>query len=598
MTVLDILKSSKTLGDVATLLGYKASALSFILYKKSDASKYTQFDIPKRYGGTRQICAPSPDLKLLQRRLSDRLQDCIAEINKTNEQNDSISHGFKRGRTIITNAQEHRNRKYVFNIDLMNFFSAINFGRVRGFFLKDKNFSLHADVATVLAQIACHENALPQGSPCSPVISNLIGHVLDIHLVRLASRTGCSYSRYADDLTFSTNKQKFPVSIAKRTDDDEHRWIPGNELARLIKKSGFEINPSKTRMQYRDSRQEVTGLIVNRKINVRREYRHKVRAMVHHLFTKGSFEFVHRAVDGNGSVSLSKMEGTMNQLHGMLGFVDGIDLYNKDQSSKNGKDLNDKSSLTSKESMYHRFLLFKDFYAATAPVIVCEGKTDNVYMLHAIKSLAVTYPQLATTSATGSVKLNVRIYKYPNTSTGRILGIHGGASDLSRFMRNYDREIKKFKAPGARQPVILLVDNDAGARGKGNIYSTVEQVSKMKTKITGKEPFIHVTGNLYLVATPLMPGQEQSMIEDFFDESTKSRMVDGKTFNPDKNFDAQVNYGKRIFAQKVVREHADKIDFSGFKAILSNVVSVIDSHAKKQSVVNFTFRVEPAAHPA
>ncbi len=206
MKQLDILKSSKILHEVAALLGFKPHMLSFILYIQPNDKKYRQFDIPKRHGGTQQICAPLSGLKLLQQRLSNLLQNCVEEINKDSSQHDKILHGFKRKCSIITNAKEHRNRNYVFNVDLTDFFGSINFGRVRGFLMKDKNFELHADVATVLAQIACHQNALPQGSPCSPVISNLIGHVLDIHLVRLASRNGCSYTRYADDLTFSTNK--------------------------------------------------------------------------------------------------------------------------------------------------------------------------------------------------------------------------------------------------------------------------------------------------------------------------------------------------------------------------------------------------------
>lgn len=140
MTQLTILKSAKTLHDVAAILGFKASALSFILYKKADASKYKKFDIPKRYGGKRQICAPSPDLKLIQRRLSEILQNCIEEINVTKGLVDRVSHGFKPDCSIITNAKKHRNRKYVFNIDITNFFGSINFGRVRGFFIKDKNY--------------------------------------------------------------------------------------------------------------------------------------------------------------------------------------------------------------------------------------------------------------------------------------------------------------------------------------------------------------------------------------------------------------------------------------------------------------------------
>jgi retron-type reverse transcriptase/5S rRNA maturation endonuclease (ribonuclease M5) len=578
MTQLTVLQSAKNLHDVAALVGFKASALSFILYKKSGASNYKHFEIPKRYGGVREIYAPSSDLKLIQRRLSDILQNCIEEIKEVNGVNDRISHGFKRKKSIITNAKEHRNRKYVFNIDLTNFFGSINFGRVRGFLMKDKNFSLHANVATVLAQIACYNNALPQGSPCSPVISNLIGHVLDIHLVQLASKNGCTYSRYADDLTFSTNKPEFPPSIAKRTAPGEHMWIPGNALTRLVKKSGFAINSLKTRMQYRDSRQEVTGLVVNRKVNVRTEYRRTVRAMVHHLFTKGSFEFVRKVSDGKGVVTLNKTAGITNQLHGMLGFIDGIDLYNK-RNSLETKVSKVPSSITRKELMYRRFLLFKEFYAAAMPVIVCEGKTDNVYILHAIRRLTTTFPQLVTTNADGSLKLNVRIYKYSGTSTGRILGINGGTGDISNFMLEYRKEISRFKSLGKQHPVVLLIDNDSGA---APIYNVVQNITGLKPK--GSEKFVHVADNLYLVATPWKPGTTQSMMEDFFDATIKATIVDGKKFDSKNDFDTKTHYGKIVFAHKVVRAQAGTIDFSEFKLILSNIVSVIDEHAAKYRV--------------
>lgn len=100
---------------------------------------------------------------------------------------------------------------------------------------------LQPNVATVLAKIACDENALPQGSPCSPVISNLVAHVLDMHIVRLASQAGCTYTRHADDLTFSTNQKEFPKEIAYQTDADPSIWLPGNKLQEIIKHSGFEI---------------------------------------------------------------------------------------------------------------------------------------------------------------------------------------------------------------------------------------------------------------------------------------------------------------------------------------------------------------------
>lgn len=357
MSALKKLHDAKSIADVADILGFQKKALSYILYVQPDSDKYKEFDIPKRSGGVRRIAAPQGGLKLIQRRLAVLLQDCLGEIN-TDTANDNktkpsgqISHGFKRGLSIRTNAKKHRNRRYVFNIDLIDFFGSINFGRVRGFLIKDKRFNLDPKVATILAQIACFKKSLPQGSPCSPVVSNLIGNILDTHMVRLASRTRCTYTRYADDLTFSTNKRCFPQSIAIQSDDDNHAWIPGPELLRLINRSGFAINPKKTRMQYHCSRQEVTGLVVNKKVNIRHEYRHSVRAMVHRLFTKGSFLLPIYEKNENGNYSLEMRPGNLNQLHGKLGFIDGIDRYNIERLS-----VSDKSPIKSKETIYRRFL--------------------------------------------------------------------------------------------------------------------------------------------------------------------------------------------------------------------------------------------------
>src|SRR5690349_3202365 len=122
------LKAAATLSDLAKLLQFKPSALSYVLFKLPDSSKYTTFNIPKKSGGARTIKAPVKALKLIQQRLSALLQDCLDEINHAKGRKDRVSHGFKRKRSILTNAKEHRNRRYVFNIDLENFFPSINFG--------------------------------------------------------------------------------------------------------------------------------------------------------------------------------------------------------------------------------------------------------------------------------------------------------------------------------------------------------------------------------------------------------------------------------------------------------------------------------------
>lgn len=190
MSKLEALKQITTKPQLAALLGVKAQTLTHVLYVLTPATQYTEFKIPKKSGGTRNILSPSDKLKSLQSSLSNLLLDCIDEINE-NKKNKYrykhvLSHGFVRECWIATNARLHLNKKNVLNIDLKDFFDGFNFGRVRGFFIKNNQFRLHPHIATVIAQIACHENKLPQGSPCSPVITNLISHSLDIRLASLA----------------------------------------------------------------------------------------------------------------------------------------------------------------------------------------------------------------------------------------------------------------------------------------------------------------------------------------------------------------------------------------------------------------------------
>ena len=189
MTNLEKLRAAQTLKDIAHIIGVKPSTVSFLLYKLPPVEKYYSFEISKRNGDTRLINAPERRLKMLQRRLANVLYQCIAEIEKSASSHRPLAHGFARSCSIFTNASVHKRRRYVLNLDLQDFFPSLNFGRVRGFFIKDKHFELDEKVATVIAQIACHNNELPQGSPCSPVISNLLGRFLDVRLVRFAKKT-------------------------------------------------------------------------------------------------------------------------------------------------------------------------------------------------------------------------------------------------------------------------------------------------------------------------------------------------------------------------------------------------------------------------
>ena len=570
------LKAASTLSDVARLLDFKPKAVSYILYKQPATAKYKIFQIPKRNGGQRTICAPVDALKALQHKLSDLLQDCVDEINAANKRKDRTAHGFKRKRSIITNARQHRHRRWVFNLDLEDFFPSINFGRVRGFLLKNRDFELHEDVATVIAQIACHENLLPQGSPCSPVISNLVAHVLDMRLVKLASAAGCTYSRYADDLTFSTNKKKCPVDIAVPSGTagaPSHLWLPGEPLRKVVKRSGFRINAKKTHLMYRTSRQNVTGLVVNEKINVRWEYRHNARAMVHSLVKTGAFTVL-GVTQRDGQAVLENRPGRLDELHGRLGFIDSIDADNNITASDRRS-----HKRSSKEKVYRQFLIYSMFYAAQAPVVLCEGKTDTVYLTHAIRSLAGDFPDLAEVMPDKTIRLKVRLYKYPQSSTARLLCLNGGGSgSLANFIGDYDKETRPF-GPGMTNPVVILYDNDTGARGSGGIRNVIQNIATVR--LTGEQPFVHVIKNMYAVPTP---GRD-SKIEDLFDDTTKATRLNGKTFNDGKNIDADKHYSKAIFAHKVVRQRAKTIDFTGFRRLLTNLVAVINEHKQKASII-------------
>lgn len=561
------LKASTTRAELANLLGFTPASLAYILFKLPSTSKYTTFEIAKRSGGTRTIKAPTKGLKLLQRRLSGLLQDCVDEINLATKRKDRSAHGFKRKKSIITNARQHRHRRWTFNIDLEDFFPSIHFGRVRGFFLKNIDFALNEAVATTIAQIACADNSLPQGSPCSPVISNLIASILDARLVTLAAAAGCTYSRYADDITFSTNKKAFPVQIAVPVPTTgPHAWEPSDDLENAIERAGFRINTSKTRMMYRHSRQEVTGLIVNRKVNVRGEYRRTVRAMVHRLIRTGTFDVL-RLTQKAETLVLERRAGSPKELHGMLGFINGIDIFNQKTGSG---DL--PQGLQKKEGAYRQFLLYSQFYAAESPVVVCEGDTDNVYLTHAIRSLAANYPDLAEVGKGGKIQLKVRLYKYRQSSTARILGLKdGGTGGLNHFINSYREETQRFSAYGMSQPVVVVFDNDSGARP---IRAVVNAITKQQIA----PPFLRVVENLYVVPTPLPTAARESTIEDFFDGATKAISFNGKTFHDGPGFDRAKHIGKQIFAHRVIRPHASKINFSGFVPLLDSLVAVINAH--------------------
>jgi RNA-directed DNA polymerase len=263
----------KTPMDVARLLGVSYGRLVYHLYIITESARYKTFEIPKKSGGMRQISTPVTALKIIQWKLNQVLQ-AVYEPKPS-------AHGFVQGKNIVTNAQAHANKRHVLNLDLKDFFPSINFGRVRGMFMATP-YGFNPDVATVLAQICCHNNQLPQGAPTSPVITNMLCAKIDSQLQRLAKECKATYTRYADDITFSTTLPKFPEALASLvTEGEEQRVILSEALLLIINENGFQVNQQKVRLQNRNNHQEVTGLTTNKFPNVDRRFIRQVRAMLH-----------------------------------------------------------------------------------------------------------------------------------------------------------------------------------------------------------------------------------------------------------------------------------------------------------------------------
>jgi RNA-directed DNA polymerase len=584
---LDALKKIKSKQEFAELLGVKVAMLTYTLYKLKPANQYRNFCIPKKMGGVRKISAPLGRLKLLQSRLSVLLQDCFDEINPNTVNgagsSRNLSHGFIRNRSIISHALMHIHKKNVLNIDLKDFFGCFNFGRVRGFFVANRCFALDSDIATIIAQIACHENGLPQGSPCSPVITNLISHSFDINLSKMAKRYSCTYSRYADDITISTREKIFPHDIMRREGDG---YIAGGKLKREIARSGFELNEIKTRIQSKDSRQDVTGLVVNKKPNVKKEYWRTVRSQCHALFATGEF---FDGLDGEGKV----LKGNINVLEGRLNFIDQLDYFNR---LRQKPPLNPEYAianhgvkvsklLSGREKTFSKFLYYRLFYGNKLPTILCEGKTDNVYLKTAINVLAPGYPKLARPKTSKEpYRLLVRFLEY-SKRTRFLLELDGGTSYLSNFIDSYNSKYKHYTAPKPLNPVIVILDNDSGFGGGGGICSKLTKINAIPYPIEltstdyRNSNFVHVTHNLYVILTPLIGSNSNTSIEDFFDETTKKIKVSGKSFSPNKkNSHNDLEYGKEIFAKKVVKPKKSSISFEGFRPLLDRIVKVIEHY--------------------
>ena len=545
--------------QLAFILNIPLSKLTYLLYVKRIDNCYTSFDIKKKNNGVRVISAPNEDLKDIQRKLGYLLELHHKAFLKEKNIDNKISHGFEKNKSIITNAAVHRNNKYILSIDIKDFFDSIHFGRVRGFFNKNIEFNLPLDMATVMAQLVCYKGVLPQGAPTSPIVSNLICNILDIRILNLVKKYRMNYTRYADDMTFSTND---------RCIVDNYDGIL-EEIANELGKFGLHINDKKTRLIYKDSRQEVTGLVVNKIINVNRHYCKKTRAMAENLYRKGSFY-------------IGDEEGSIKQLEGRFAYINQLDYYN----NKRKGEKKDCWHLNSREKNYQKFLYYRYFFNNEKPLIVTEGKTDILYLKSALKKMYDSYPNLISKTKNGFefkvsfLKRSKRLEYFFNINQDgadtikNVLNMYTGQKGFA----NYYKYFKDKSEKDGRNPVILIFDNEQNTDRPLKKFKKDAKIQDVNIK-----NWINISGNLYLVTNPIVNGKDECEIEDLFSESTLNTLIGGKSFSRNSKSENDKYYGKAIFADYVMKNY-QKIDFSNFVPFLDSINSVLDDYQKNNLI--------------
>lgn len=297
-----------TAQEIATAMGLSIGQLRFLAFnrKVSATTHYIRFQIPKKTGGYRVISAPMPRLKEAQNWILENILEKV-EMHEA-------AHGFRASRSIVTNARPHVGAEAIINIDLKDFFPSVAYKRVKGLF---RSLGYSDGAATIFGLIcteaeveqieldgktyyvATSDRHLPQGAPSSPAVTNLLCRRLDRRLSKMADELGFTYTRYADDLTFSASGDdlKNICNVLRRTES-------------VVAHEGFEVHPDKTRVLRRSRQQEVTGVVVNSKPNVSRKELKKFRAAIYQI-----------EKDGPAGKRWGKSEDVLASMRGFANYV-------------------------------------------------------------------------------------------------------------------------------------------------------------------------------------------------------------------------------------------------------------------------------------
>lgn len=244
-----------SLSHLASLVGFDRVYLQQVAYSQSHF--YRAFTVPKRSGGVRNIAEPLPNLKKIQKWILEQIFYRLAPSE--------YAKAFVPSRSIRDNARFHRNQPMVLKLDVRDFFPSLSTKLVISFF---RSCGYSRAVSYYLTRLCTLEGGLPQGSPASPALSNFLLSKIDLKIAEYCLPKGIRYTRYADDLSFSGQfSENDLISYVKRK----------------LKSLGLELNEKKTRLMLGHQRQQVTGIVVNNKLQAPRDTRRGLRQAIFYI---------------------------------------------------------------------------------------------------------------------------------------------------------------------------------------------------------------------------------------------------------------------------------------------------------------------------
>ena len=266
--------SITTREELASFFHISKRHLAMLSYKPM--KRYTKFKVLKKNGkGFREISAPRSDLKQVQRSIADALSAYY--------QPPACVYGYVPNKSIADNAARHVRKRCILSIDIKDFFPSITGSRIHGLLRKRFNFS--EEVADTLTNLVCDNGCLPQGAPSSPVLSNIICYSMDRAFLNLASRNQITYTRYADDLVFSSTSSFKMKAVYDRGSSGKEAVSAA--VKGILEQNGFLLNEDKIHFAHRGTRLSVNGIVVNKKCNFKRTEYRALRVLFHNWKVSG-----------------------------------------------------------------------------------------------------------------------------------------------------------------------------------------------------------------------------------------------------------------------------------------------------------------------